>query len=477
MSSQNPSRFWNRLSFRLTLWYAGIFTVSSFIAFFLFYMLIISMVGERIDQDLLDQAAKFSSVLETQGIKALEDTAILKAQEAGVKKVFFRFLFPSGQVFSSSNMAYWEDIDIHKNSIENLLSGQKPIFETVTLKARQYEVRVLYALIGPDIILQMGQSIENYAQITAAFGKLFLATMALLIALATGVGWFMSRRAVAGVEEITRTARSISGGTLEKRVPVKDKGDEIDELAMTFNQMLDRIQTLVTEIKEMGDNIAHDLKSPLTRIRGTVEITLTAGKSIADYKNMAESTIEECDNLLHMINTMLMISRTEAGVEKPLQEMVDLSSLARDVCELFETTIEDKGLSLNCNIPGKVYINGDTRMIQRLFANLMDNAIKYTPPRGVITVNISEDREGNVTASVEDNGIGISSREFPRIFERFYRGDASRSEVGSGLGLSLARTIARAHGGDITVMSQPGRGSIFTVTLPHAPSPGSNEKA
>jgi heavy metal sensor kinase len=461
----------------LTLWYAGIFTVSSFIAFFLFYMLIISMVGERIDQDLLDQAAKFSSVLETQGIKALEDTAILKAQEAGVKKVFFRFLFPSGQVFSSSNMAYWEDIDIHKNSIENLLSGQKPIFETVTLKARQYEVRVLYALIGPDIILQMGQSIENYAQITAAFGKLFLATMALLIALATGVGWFMSRRAVAGVEEITRTARSISGGTLEKRVPVKDKGDEIDELAMTFNQMLDRIQTLVTEIKEMGDNIAHDLKSPLTRIRGTVEITLTAGKSIADYKNMAESTIEECDNLLHMINTMLMISRTEAGVEKPLQEMVDLSSLARDVCELFETTIEDKGLSLNCNIPGKVYINGDTRMIQRLFANLMDNAIKYTPPRGVITVNISEDREGNVTASVEDNGIGISSREFPRIFERFYRGDASRSEVGSGLGLSLARTIARAHGGDITVMSQPGRGSIFTVTLPHAPSPGSNEKA
>ena len=268
MSSQNPSRFWNRLSFRLTLWYAGIFTVSSFIAFFLFYMLIISMVGERIDQDLLDQAAKFSSVLETQGIKALEDTAILKAQEAGVKKVFFRFLFPSGQVFSSSNMAYWEDIDIHKNSIENLLSGQKPIFETVTLKARQYEVRVLYALIGPDIILQMGQSIENYAQITAAFGKLFLATMALLIALATGVGWFMSRRAVAGVEEITRTARSISGGTLEKRVPVKDKGDEIDELAMTFNQMLDRIQTLVTEIKEMGDNIAHDLKSPLTRIRG-----------------------------------------------------------------------------------------------------------------------------------------------------------------------------------------------------------------
>ena len=127
-------------------------------------------------------------------------------------------------------------------------------------------MRILYAMIGPGVILQVGQSMENYARIIDTFRGIFLTTMALLIGLATGVGWFMARRAVSGVEAITRTARGISGGTLEKRVRRQDRGDEIDQLALTFNQMLDRIRTLVTEIRQMGDNIAHDLKSPLTRI-------------------------------------------------------------------------------------------------------------------------------------------------------------------------------------------------------------------
>ena len=477
MSSKHPSRFWNKLSFRLTLWYAGIFTVSSFIAFFLFYMLINSMIRERIDRDLLSQTAKFTSVLETEGIKAVADLTVLEAQEAGVKKVFFRLLFPTGQAFSSSNMSYWEDINVHKEAIGKLVAGLKPVFETVILKARQDEVRVLYALIGPGVILQVGQSIANYTQITAAFRRLFLTTMAILIALSAGVGWFMSRRAVSGVEQIARIAGSISGGTLEKRVPVTGKDDEIDELATTFNQMLDRLQTLVTEIKEMGDNIAHDLKSPLTRIRGTAEIALMTGKEITDYENMAASIIEECDNLLQMINTMLMLSKTEAGVEKPVQERIELSELVRNICQLFETTAEDKGLALACAVPEKIYINGDVRMMQRLFANLMDNAVKYTPYGGMITVTAGTGREGNVSLSVEDNGIGISSQEVPRIFERFYRGDASRSAPGAGLGLSLARTIARAHEGDITVESHPGRGSIFTVTLPQAASLETKERA
>ena len=178
-------------------------------------------------------------------------------------------------------------------------------------------MRILYALVGPGVILQVGQSMENYIRIIDAFRGVFLTTMALLIALASGVGWFMARRAVSDVEAITRTAQGISGGTLEKRVPVKGRGDEIDRLAMTFNQMLDRIQSLVAEIRQMGDDIAHDLKSPLARIRGMAEVSLTTGASLAEYESMAASAIEECDRLLSIINTMLMISKTEAGVEKP----------------------------------------------------------------------------------------------------------------------------------------------------------------
>jgi signal transduction histidine kinase len=247
---------------------------------------------------------------------------------------------------------------------------------------------------------------------------------------------------------------------------VKDRGDEIDQLAMTFNQMLDRIQSLVAEIRQMGDNIAHDLKSPLARIRGLAEITLTTGTSLAEYEGMAASAIEECDRLLDIVNTMLMISKTESGLEKPSREKLDLADLVREACELFETTAEDRGLTLTCNVPERCVIAVDARMIQRLLSNLLDNAIKYTSAGGRVDVSLSQVEGWGATLTVKDTGIGISAGDLPRIFERFYRGDQSRSKAGTGLGLSLARAIARAHGGDITVESRRHEGSLFAVTLP-----------
>jgi len=466
MSLRRLLNFPSTLAFRLTLWYAGIFTASSCVAFLLFLTLITSVVRERTDQELLGYTSQFSRVFAIRGLETIERLAVLEAQAAGVKKVFFRLLYPNGQAFASSSMSYWEDIGVRETAIEQLLRGKSRVFETIVLRNRSDEVRVLYALIGPSVVLQVGQSVENYSRIIATFKGIFITTMVLLIGLAAGVGWFMARRAVSGVEAITRTAQAISGGTLERRVPVKAKGDEIDQLAMTFNQMLDRIQTLVTEIKEMTDNIAHDLKSPITRIRGVAEVTLTAGKSPGEYENMAASTIEECDRLLDMINTMLLISKTEAGVDKLSREEIDLCGLVRDACELFLPMAEDKGLTLSCDVAGEWHVNGDTRMIQRMLANLLDNAIKYTPPGGNVNVSVSENNEREAVVTVKDSGIGISPNDLPRIFDRFYRCDLSRSEPGIGLGLSLARTIARAHGGDITATSSPNQGSSFTVTFP-----------
>jgi heavy metal sensor kinase len=454
------------LAFRLTLWYAGIFTLSSSIAFILFYTVVISVIQDRIDQELLSQARQFSTVLATKGLSAVESFAILEAQGAGEKKVFFRLVYPTGQAFSSSNMSYWQDIKVRETALGQVLRGDNSVFETVVLQKRKDKVRILYALIAPQVILQIGESMEASSRFLEAFQRIFVATMVLLIGGAAVVGWFMARRAVSGVEAVTRTAQSISAGSLEKRVPVDPRGDEIDQLAMTFNQMLDRIQGLVKEMREMSDNIAHDLKSPITRIRGMAEVTLTTGKSLSEYENMTASTIEECDRLLDMINAMLMISRTEAGVDRLIREKTDLTKLVRDACDLFGPMAEDKGIKLSCTAPGSLSMTGDLRMLQRMLANLLDNAIKYTPAGGEVNVALSERMEKGVTIDVKDNGIGISPRDLPRIFERFYRGDESRSQPGIGLGLSLARAIARAHGGDITVTSTVNQGSVFTVILP-----------
>jgi signal transduction histidine kinase len=276
----------------------------------------------------------------------------------------------------------------------------------------------------------------------------------------------MARRALAGVETVTQTARQISEGSLKERVPVKKHGVEIDQLAITFNQMLDRIQTLVSGIKEMSDNIAHDLKSPITRIRGISEVTLTTEGSLKDYESMAASTIEECDRLLDIINTMLVISKTEAGVNKLDVEEVDIAGVVRDACDLFQLPAEDKGLALACHIPARSHILGDIRLIQRMIANLLDNAIKYTPSGGTVDVSVNSEDNQSVVVAVKDSGIGIVEEDLSRIFERFYRCDPSRSQAGIGLGLSFARAIARAHGGDITVTSATNQGSKFTVTLP-----------
>ncbi|RTZ97953.1 MAG: hypothetical protein DSY90_05865 [Deltaproteobacteria bacterium] len=240
MFSKHPGKFRGSLAFRLTLWYAVVFTLFSAVAFLMFYLFITSMIRTRIDQDLSVQAGEFATVLKTRGIGALKRVAILEAQAFGEKKIFIRLLGVTGDVFSSSNMSYWRDIDIHLDAIQRLSRNKHQVFETIALPRRNGNIRILYRRIGPGVYLQLGHSMEPYTRFFQAFKTVFIITMGGIVLLAALIGWFMARRALAGVTALTRTARQIADGALEQRVPVKAAGDEIDQMAVTPDSIVNR---------------------------------------------------------------------------------------------------------------------------------------------------------------------------------------------------------------------------------------------
>ncbi|HEY3306269.1 MAG TPA: HAMP domain-containing sensor histidine kinase [Candidatus Binatia bacterium] len=458
-------RFRRTLAFRLTVWYAGIFTVSSLLAFFFFYLEIAAIISARTDEDLLDNVKEYSALLAEKGVEEVKRTMVLDAKEDGEKKVFFRLLTPDGKETASSNLFSWGRLEVNRDALQRIAQGAKPVLETLAIEGRRHQARIVYGPIGPGTILQIGMYLEDNDEFLAEFRKIFGVTVAAVMVLAALLGWFMARRALTHVEEVTRTARAISASDLEQRVPVKGQADEIATLATTFNDMLDRIRTLVTEMKEMTENIAHDLRSPITRIRGMAEMALTTGKTIGEYEAAAASTVEDCDRLLEMINTMLYISQTEAAAEKLPLEEVNITGVVRDACELFQPVAEDKGVDLVVEIGADLKVRGVLQGLQRMLANLIDNALNYTPRPGTVTVSVSGDEKRGVIA-VKDTGIGISQDELPNIFKRFYRGDRSRSRPGTGLGLSLVQAIVHAHRGQISVISAPNAGTTFTVILP-----------
>jgi len=453
------------LAFRLTVWYALIFTLSSFGAFLLFSLLIASGLRERTDQELTAEVTELSSHLALKGLEVVELDINQDTQSSGVDRMFMRVLSPKGEELISTNMAAWDNMDISTAALNRLATNGGQVFETVSIPGKPYKVRVLYGIIGPGKIVQIGKSLEDDERFAEASRERFFVIAAALMIFGGLIGWIMARRALWGIEEVTKTAMNISAGDMGKRVPLKSRGAEVDRLAITFNDMLDRIHGLICGMREMTDNIAHDLKSPITRIRGIAEMTLTGSNSTEQYQNMAANTVEECDRLLEVIETMLDISELEVGAGNLGRLEVDLVRVVEEACELFQPLFEDKGQSVVTEFPHSCPIYGDIQRIQRMVANLLDNAIKYTPSRGTITVSISSD-QNQAFLSVNDNGVGIGGADLAKVFERFYRCDPSRSKAGAGLGLSLVMAIARSHGGDVVVNSYPGKGSTFTVSLP-----------
>jgi len=278
-------------------------------------------------------------------------------------------------------------------------------------------------------------------------------------------GNFIAYRAMRPVRQIVATAQAIiRTGQLNSRVPTRPTHDEFDELVRLFNTLLDRNESLIGAMREALDNVAHDLRTPLTRLRGTAELALSSNTDLATARESLADCVEESERVLAMLNTLMDITEAEAGMMKLHRAPVDLCQLVREVMELYQYVAEERKISIHTELPARCETSVDGNRIRQVFANLLDNAIKYTPEGGSVTISVRDEPEQAVTI-FRDTGMGIPAEEQEKIWARLYRGDKSRSQRGLGLGLSLVKAVVEAHGGKVTVSSQPNMGATFTVKL------------
>jgi signal transduction histidine kinase len=418
----------------------------------------------RLDDELIEEVEELAEALRDGGISEVRSEIFGEAEEEDENEFFIRVVSPAGETLASTNMSSWSNIEFNQSKLSPSEDEDNHAFQTVSVHGREHNARVLTAAIGPEEIMQMGVILEDEEEYLEVFRNLFYALFLLLAFLSAMVGWLIARKGLHDVEEVTRTAMEISSGSPEKRVKINNQYEEIERLGRAFNMMLDRIQTIHRAIREINDNIAHDLRSPVARIRGIAEMTLMEKKSVEDFKDMAVSTVEECDSLIDMINTMLEITEAEAGVVENRMEEFDLIKLISEACEIFQPMAESKQHVIKINGPNTLNFRGDVKKVQRIVTNLLENAIKYTPDQGTITMSVLK-HDDKIEIMVEDTGIGISEEELPRIFERFYRSKRSRSSGGNGLGLSLAKAFVASLGGAISARSTLGKGSTFVVTF------------
>jgi len=457
--------FPNTLAFRLTFWYALVFISLITTAIIVTYFSLNELLNQNMKKDLIEDITEFKILYQNEGLDRVKQEIKREVKSDDEENVFIRLINKNGNQIYSSDLSHWQSLPKNQHIVQQVFSSKKFVFQTVITNDKKYDTKTIYDLIAPDILIHIGESTEEIQNIMTLLYNIFITILLIVIPVASTVSWLIAKQAVKGINEVSRIAKKIEKGQLDRRVFVSAQGYEIEQLVNTFNAMLDRIWILISEMKEMTDNIAHDLRSPLARIRVISELVLSNENTPHEYKSSASDTIEECDRLLQMVNSTLDVAEAEAGASQLPKQNINISQLAQDACELFEATAEQKHIKLLCQLKSDCYIFGQVQYLQRMLANLLDNAIKYTLDNGRVDIVLTCTKE-DIEITISDTGIGIPDKEQSRVFDRFYRCDQSRTHDGCGLGLSFSRAVARSHGGDINLRTTEEKGCCFTIKLP-----------
>jgi hypothetical protein len=455
-------------AFRLTLVYLVLFALYAALLLIFFALNARRLITEQITTTVTTEVAGLAEQYERGGIGRLVAVVEIRSRRPGSS--LYLVATPLGQGLAG-NVA----------SLDTAILSQTGWVETSYRRldapeGTEHHALVLVSELPGGFHVLVGRDIEERQRIYDIISTAGRWSMAVVVVLGLGGGFFVSRRILRRVDAITEKSETIMAGDLSGRLPVAGTGDEIDRLALNVNAMLDRIESLMRGFKEVSDNVAHDLKTPLTRLRNRCEAALRNARSDTDYRAALDTTIEESEGLIRTFDALLMIARAESGEAGRNMVEVDAAEIARGVAELYEPVAEEKGLRLVVEAPGPAVVRGHRELISQALANLLDNAIKYSAPTAAPagadvtapTITVAAAVEGDrIVLTVADHGPGIPEAARGHAVERFVRLDESRSQPGSGLGLSLVSAVAHLHNGTLR-LGDNAPGLKVSLLLPRA---------